>query len=77
MHFLIGENGWSWLERASYRGGIGMYYDSTLGGVVTYLIFGAVLILAVIGLLTVLKWIFFGRKKKEDPGKKWLRTGKF
>lgn len=77
MKFLIGEGGWSWLERASYRGGIGLYYNTTLGGVLTYLIFGLICLFTFIGIVTVLKFILFGKKKKEDPGKKWLRTGKF
>ena len=81
MKFMIGEGGWSWLERASYRGAIGLFYDDTLGGVLSYLIFGVIMILAIIGLFTVLGFVFgrlfgFGRKKK-DPEKEWLRTGKF
>ena len=77
MKFLIGEGGLSYLERLTYRGVIGLFYDNTWTGLLAYLIFGIVCFLAVIGLFTVLKWIFFGRSKKEDPGKKWLRTGKF
>jgi len=79
MKFIIGgESGLDWLERAAYRGAIGLFYDTTLTGLLAYLIFGIICILAVIGLITVLKWIFFGRSKKlKDPGKEWLRTGKF
>lgn len=77
MKFLIGEGGWTWLERATYRGAIGLYYDSTWGGVLTYIIFGLFIIFAVIGLFTVVKWIFSGKKKKKDPGQEWLKTGKF
>lgn len=78
MKFIIGgEGSWGWLERATYRGAIGIFYDDTLNGLLAYLIFGIICLLAVIGLFTVLKWLFFGRRKKEDPGKKWLRTGKF
>lgn len=76
MKFIAGEGGWTWLERATYRGGIGFYYDSTLGGVLTYLIVGILCILAIIGFITVIKWLFFGRKKKEDPEKKWMKTGR-
>lgn len=54
-----------------------MAYDSTLDGVLAYIIFGLFCIFAIIGFITVLKILFFGRTKKEDPGKKWLRTGKF
>lgn len=77
MKFLIGEGGWSYLERLSYRGMIGLFYESTWDGVLAYIIFGLFCIFAVVGLVTILKTIFFGRPKKEDPGKKWLRTGKF
>jgi len=77
MKFLIGEGGMSYLERLTYRGVIGLFYESTLEGLLAYIIFGLFCILAIIGLLTILKFIFFGRPKKEDPGKKWLRTGKF
>ena len=31
MKFIIGENGWSFLERMTYRGAIGIFYESTLG----------------------------------------------
>jgi len=55
-----------------------LFYDTPLTGLLACLIFGIVCILAVIGLITVLKWIFFGRRKKsKDPGKEWMRTGKF
>lgn len=77
MKFIIGESGWSFLERMTYRGAIGIFYESTLDGVLAYIVFGLFCIFAVVGLVTVLKTIFFGRPKKEDPGKKWLRTGKF
>jgi len=75
MKFLIGEGGISWLERATYRGAIGIFYNSTWGGLLTYLIFGIICILAVIGLFTVLKLLFF--KKKTSAEEKWLKTGKF
>lgn len=79
MTFLIGESGWDWLERATYRGGIGMYYNTTWGGVLTYLVFGLICLFTIIGVITTLKFIvslLFGKKKKEDPHQKWLRTGK-
>lgn len=77
VHFMMGEGSWSWLERATYRGGIGFYYDSTLGGVITYIIVGLLVLFAVIGFIATLKCLFFSRKKKQDPGEKWLKTGKF
>ena len=76
MKFIIGEGGWSWLERASYRGAIGLFYNSTWEGVLTYLIFGIICVLAVVGLFTVLNLIF-GRKKKASPEDKWLKSGKY
>ncbi len=77
MKFLIGEGGISYLERLTYRGVIGLFYESTWDGVLAYIIFGLFCIFAVVGLVTVLKTIFLRHTKKEDPGKKWLRTGKF
>ena len=81
MKFLIGEGGWSWLERAMYRGGIGLFYDSTWGGVLAYAIFAIVCILAVIGLITVISFLFSGTggkgKKKMSSHEKWIKTGKF
>lgn len=79
MKFLIGEGGWSWLERATYRGAIGFFYDSTWGGVLTYAIVAIICILAVIGLITVLGWLFSGMKgkKKMSSHEKWIKTGKF
>lgn len=78
MKFIIGEGWESVLDRLTYRGIIGIAYENTLTGLLAYLIFGLICVLAVIGLFTVLKWIFFGRNKKhKDPGKEWLRTGKF
>ena len=77
MKFIMGEDWVSLLDRISYRGVIGLAYESTLDGVLAYIIFGLFCIFAIIGFITVLKVLFFGRAKKEDPGKKWLRTGKF
>ncbi len=76
MKFLIGESGWDWLERATYRGGVGFYYDSTLGGILTFIVVGLICLFAIIGVITTIKFLFFGRRKKEDPHQKWLRTGK-
>lgn len=77
MKFLMGESGWSWLERVTYRGGIGLFYSSTWGGVLAYIVFAAVCILAVIGLITVIGFLF-GRKgkKKLSSHEKWIKTGK-
>ena len=77
MKFLIGEGGWSWLERATYRGAIGLFYDSTWGGVLAYVIFGLVCVLAVIGLIAVISFIFNRKGKKMSASEKWMKTGKW
>lgn len=58
-------------------GGIGIVYDGPLGAVGTWMLFIAIIILSVIGLITVLKFFLFGRRKKESKSEKWLRTGKW
>lgn len=79
MKLIIGEGGWSYLERLTYRGVIGIFYDSTWTGVLTYVIFAVIAILALIGLFTVFSWIFGGKKKGKgkDPYKDWIKTGKY
>ena len=78
MKFLVGEGGWSWLERATYRGAIGFFYDNTWGGVLAYAIVAIICILAVIGLITVIGWLFGRRgKKKMSAHEKWIKTGKY
>ncbi len=76
MTFLYGESGMDWLERATYRGGVGFYYDTTLGGILTFIVVGLICLFTVIGIIATIKFLFIGRKKKEDPNQKWLRTGK-
>lgn len=77
MKLIIGaENGWGWLERASYHGAIGLFYNDTWGGVLAYLVVGLLCILAVIGLFTVLALLFRPRKKKMSATDKWMKTGK-
>lgn len=77
MKLIIGEDWISLLDRMRYRGMIGLAYESTLDGVLAYIVFGLFCIFAIVGFITVMKILLFGRTKKEDPGKKWLRTGKF
>ena len=78
MKFLMGEGGWSQLERALYRGGIGLFYDTTWGGVLAYIIFAVVCVLAVIGLITVISFLFSRKgKKKMSDSERWMKTGKF
>lgn len=74
MKFIIGEGGWSYLDRLSYRGVIGIFFDNTWTGLLSYIIVAAILILAVIGLIAVFKGLF--KKKSKDPYKEWIRTGK-
>ena len=80
MKLIIGaETGWGWLERATYRGAIGLFYDDTWGGVLAYVIFGLLCLLAVIGLITVISLIFHPRKRKNKMSAtdKWIKTGKW
>lgn len=76
MRFIMTEDAWERLGSLSYRGVIGLFYDSTWGGVLAFIIVAVVALLAVIGLFSVLRFIFGGRKPKETPHEKWLRTGK-
>ena len=64
MKFIIGEGGWSYLERFAYRGVIGLFYDNTFYGLLSYLIFGAVVFFTIVGLITSIKWLFTHKKKK-------------
>ena len=79
MKFMIGaENFQGWLDRASYKGAIGIFYDSTWSGVLAYILFALLSILAIIGLITVVKFLFFRPKKpKMSPSEKWMKTGKW
>lgn len=65
MDFIIGESKWGWLDWTSYRGAIGLFYESTWGCILTYLIFGIICILAAIGLTMCFKWLLFGKHKKK------------
>lgn len=77
MRFIIGgEGALDYFQRMTYDGVIGLFYKDTLGGILSYLIFGIVAILAIIGLICVLKFFFVGRKPKESAHDRWLRTGK-
>lgn len=66
MRFIIGEDGFTWLSRIAYRGTIGLFYENTFWGIIAYIIFAIITILAVIGLFTVVKWIFTRRKKNKN-----------
>ena len=64
---MFGEGGWSYLERLTYRGFIGFFYENTLMGILTYCIIGLILIFAVIGFLAVIRFLFRGKKKGKTP----------
>lgn len=51
MKFIISETGWDYLERLMYRGCIGLFYETTLEGMLAYLIFGLFVLFAVIGVI--------------------------
>lgn len=65
MKFIFSESGWAFFERMAYRGVIGLFYDSTLTGLLAYLIFFAVIGFAIIGLISTSKWLFTRKKKKK------------
>lgn len=69
MEFIMGE--------FMSVGGIGLVYYNTWGFIFTHLIFFALVIFAVIGVISTLKFLIGGRKPKETAEQKWIRTGKF
>lgn len=76
MKFVFTEDALTRLETWGYRGVIGLFWNTTLGGILSFLVFATIVILAIIGLITIVKW-FSGRKsRKMDPHEKWLKTGK-
>lgn len=74
--FIGGEDWYSFFERMTYDGVIGLFYKGTWYCILTYLIFGLICILAVIGLITVIGLIFRPRKPKMSPTDKWMKTGR-
>lgn len=60
MKFIISETGWDYLERLMYRGCIGLFYETTLQGMLAYIIFGLLMLFAVIGVISTVKF-FFGK----------------
>ena len=78
MKLIIGgESFLEWLDRATYDGAIGLFYNGTWGGVLAYLIVGLLCLFAVIGFITVLCLLFRPRKKKMSAEEKWMKTGKY
>ena len=58
MKFIISETGWDYLERLMYRGCIGLFYETTLQGMLAYLIFGLLMLFAVIGFVCTVRALF-------------------
>lgn len=79
--FIGGEDWYSFFERMTYDGVIGIFYKDTLNGILTYIIVALLCILAVIGLITVIRLIFRPlfrpKKSKMSAEDKWLKTGKW
>jgi len=76
MKFIFTEDAWERIASWGYRGVIGLFWDTTPGGILAFLTFTAIMIFAIIGLITVIKWLFGRKSRKMDPHEKWLKTGK-
>lgn len=57
-------------------GVVGFAYDSMMGALLAHITFGIMAILTIIGFIAIIKWFFFGRRKKETKEEKWLKTGR-
>ena len=78
MKFIIGGEDWvSFFERMTYDGAIGIFYNGTWNGVLAYIIMGLVCILAIIGLITVIKSLLKPKKPKMSDSERWMKTGKW
>ncbi len=77
MRIIIGEGVDKMLYRAAYPGSIGFFYNTTLGGLISYLLFAAICILALIGLATVIIMISKHKKSSKDPYREWVKSGKY
>lgn len=62
MKLIIGESATSHMERLQYNGVIGLFFKNTLGGIISYIIFALFIFLAIVGLITMLKWVFKRKK---------------
>ena len=81
MKIIIGESGWSMIERLAYRGAIGIFFRDTLSGVLAYALFGLICLFATIGVIATIKFIISrllkkGKKQEDDPYTRWLHSGK-
>lgn len=58
-------------------GGIGFIYTGPIGALFTCITVFLIGIFAIIGFISTIHYLLTRKRKKEDPGKRWLRTGKF
>jgi len=65
MRFIIGEDTWTWLSRIAYRGVIGIFYETTLGGLLAYILFAIIMAMTIVGIITTVKWLIMRDKKKK------------
>ena len=66
MKFIFSESGWTYFERLAYRGAIGLFYDTTLQGMLAYFIFFVFVVFAGIGMFATLRWLFTRKKKRRN-----------
>lgn len=57
-------------------GGYGIIFGNTFGMILAHILLIVIGILALIGLVVVIGWLFTRKKGKMDPHEKWLKTGK-
>lgn len=57
-------------------GMVGWVYYTTTGYILSRVIFFGIILFAIIGFFTVIKWVFRRKKPKETAGQKWMRTGR-
>ncbi|MCI8593753.1 MAG: hypothetical protein HFF09_00670 [Oscillospiraceae bacterium] len=69
MKFIFGEGFEALLYRYAARGMIGFVWDGTLGAIGAFIISLIIVILAVVGLITIIKRLLFGRKKSNSKYK--------
>ena len=65
MRFIIGENSADYLTRVLYRGVIGIFYDTIMGGLLAYIIFGIIIVSSAVGLFTIIKWLLTRKSKNK------------
>lgn len=79
MKFMFGgEDLASYFERMTYDGAIGIFFNGTWNGVLAYIIIGLICLLAVVGLISIIRLIFRPKKRKSKMSdtEKWMKTGK-